>query len=174
VSPLFRDQRRIRASRSGGFDVRLPAAERELLAELPGQLVELLDATAGDESAIAADPALARLFPAAYRDGCEAEANDEFRRLMMGDLRDRHRGALEVLAAGSSATHVEAEELHAWMTALTQLRLVIGTRVGITEDIDPTDVDPNHPAAGTYALYGYLSWLQEQVVVALSTTIERR
>ena len=35
-----------------GYELRLPEAERELLASLPGQLVEMLDASAGDPEAL--------------------------------------------------------------------------------------------------------------------------
>ena len=56
------------------------------------------------------------------------------------------------------------------MTALGQLRLVIGTRIGVTEDMRPDEFDdPIRGAA--FALYGYLSWLQEQAVEALSSTL---
>lgn len=171
MSPL-RDDRRIRpAKRGGGFEVRLDPAERELLAALPAQLVELLDATAGDDAAVAADPALARLFPRAYRAESEAEANAEYHRLMGEDLRERHRTALETLAAGAALDRVEVEDLHCWAAALTQLRLVLGARLDITDETDWDDIDDGHPAAGAYALYGWLSWLQEQVVESLTTTL---
>ena len=151
-----------RIKRKGdGFVVKLPEEERELLASLPGQLVELLDATAGDPEAMQ-DPALARLFPDAYS-AADADLADEYRRLMTDDLRDRHRASLETLAAGARAERVDEGELYAWMTALTQLRLVLGTRLGITEDMIPPDDDP------AYGVYSYLSYLQELVVEALSS-----
>jgi hypothetical protein len=152
-----------RIKRKGeGFAIKLPEEERELLASLPGQLVELLDATAGDATALS-DPAIARLFPDAYS-AADSDLADEYRRLMTDDLRERHRGALETLAAGARAERVDEGELYAWMTALTQLRLVLGTRLGITEDTNPPDDDP------AYAVYSYLSWLQEEVIDALSST----
>jgi len=166
---LFGDDRRIRPAKSGnGFDIRLPDMERELLASLPGELVELLDSSAGDPDAMTEDPALARLFPDAYT-AVDTGFNDEYRRLMTEDLRDRHRVALETLAAGAQTNHIDTEELHAWMTALASLRLVIGTRLGVTEDMD--EIDENHPNVQGFALYSYLSWLQEQAVEALSSTL---
>jgi len=151
-----------RIKRKGdGFVIKLPEEERELLASLPGQLVELLDATAGDPEAMH-DPALARLFPDAYS-AADADLADEYRRLMTDDLRERHRSSLETLAAGARAERVDEGELYAWMTALTQLRLVLGTRLGITEDMIPPDDEP------AYAVYSYLSYLQELVVEALSS-----
>src|SRR4029077_6548262 len=105
-----------RIKRKGdGFAIKLPEEERELLASLPGQLVELLDAAAGDAAALS-DPAIARLFPDAYS-AIDADLNDEYRRLMTDDLRERHRNSLETLAAGARAERVDEGELYAWMTA---------------------------------------------------------
>jgi hypothetical protein len=152
-----------RIKRKGdGFVIKLPEEERELLASLPGQLVELLDATAGDAEALS-DPAIARLFPDAYS-AADGDLAEEYRRLMTDDLRERHRASLETLAAGAHAERVDEGELYAWMTALTQLRLVLGTRLGITEDTIPSDDEP------AYAVYSYLSYLQEIIVEALSST----
>lgn len=168
---LFRDDRRIRRAKSGdGFDIRLPDTERDLLASLPSELVALLDETAGDPDAMKEDPALARLFPDAYT-AVDTGFNDEYRRLMTDDLRDRHRISLETLASGATSNRIDTEELHAWMTALNQLRLVLGTRLEVTEDLDPRDIDANHPNANAFALYSYLSWLQEQAVEALTSTL---
>lgn len=138
-----------------GFDLHLSIDERELLASLPGQLVELLDANDPD------DPALQRLFPDAYS-AADSDHAEEYRRLMTEDLRERHRIALETLAAGAHAEHLSGDDLYAWMTALTQLRLVIGTRIGVTEDWEPEADD------ATAGVYSYLSWLQDQVVAALA------
>ena len=50
------------------------------------------------------------------------------------------------------------------MTGLGQLRLVIGTRLGLSEDFEPDD-------SPEYSLYGYLSYLQEQAVEALASIL---
>ena len=147
-----------RAKKGDGFDVRLPAEERELLASLPGQLVELLAEPDLE------DPAVARLFPDAYS-AADTDLADEYRRLMAEDLRDRLVSALDALSSSAHAERVTADELYGWMTALTQLRLVLGTRLGVTEDAALPDDDP------AYNVYGYLSWLQEQVVEALASTL---
>ena len=152
--------KRIKAKKDG-YAIRLPEEERELLASLPGQLVELLDATAGDADALS-DPAIARLFPDAYS-AADGDLAEEYRRLMTDDLRERHRASLETLARGARAEHVDEGELYAWMTALTQLRLVLGTRLGITEDTAPQEDEP------AFAVYSYLSYLQELIIEALSS-----
>jgi hypothetical protein len=154
------DNRRIKPEKKGdGFTVDLSADERELLANLPLQLVELLD-----EDDAMDDEAVARLFPDAYT-AVDTGFNEEYKRLMTDDLRDRHRAALETIASTAAAKRVTHDELYQWMTALTQLRLVIGTRLGVTEDMQPDGDDPG------FNLYGYLSWLQEQVVEALSSQL---
>ena len=65
-------RRRIRPARGGGYEVRLAAEERELLAALPLQLVSLLD-DVGDELPGDLPDALRRLLPPAYTTDPEAE-----------------------------------------------------------------------------------------------------
>ena len=148
--------RRVKRTRSGDFQLSLPAQERELLRSLPGQVTELL----GNSD----DPDLRRLFPPAYADDAEGEA--EYRALMHDDLLDHHRHSLEVMADTVDATRLDADQLAAWLGALNDLRLVLGTRLDVQEDQAPL---PRHdPRAPGLALYGYLTWLQQQVVEALA------
>jgi hypothetical protein len=46
---------------------------------------------------------------------------------------------------------------------------VLGTNLEVTESLEP--VSPSDPRAPGLALYGYLSWLEEQVVEALESTL---
>ncbi|MBV9933621.1 MAG: DUF2017 family protein [Actinobacteria bacterium] len=148
---------RIKRTRKGDFQLRLPLEERDLLRSLPGQLRELLGTD---------DPSLHRLFPPAYKD--DAEHEDEYRRLMGGDLEDRHRQALTVMEETIDAERLDEDQLTGWLGALNQLRLVLGTRLDVTEDMYEREMDPDDPRAPAFALYGYLGWLQEQAVAALS------
>ena len=52
-----------------------------------------------------------------------------------------------------------------WLTALNDLRLVLGTRLDVSEDDD--DVDPDDPDAPAHAVYHYLGLLLGEVVDAL-------
>ena len=52
------------------------------------------------------------------------------------------------------------------MGTLNSLRLVLGTRLDVDEEL-PT-LDPDDPLAPAYAVYEYLGWLLSQVVDALS------
>ena len=62
----------------------------------------------------------------------------------------------------------------AWMTALNDVRLVLGTRLGIEDDEDGADVPEDDPRAPAFALYHYLGWLVSQVVDALAGGLDPR
>jgi hypothetical protein len=149
--------KRIRRTRKGQFQIRLPAEERDLLRSLPAQLKELLDEN---------DPSLRRLFPPAYVDDPELDA--EYHRLMRADLLEHHRAALDIMTETIDAEELEEEQLTGWLAALNDLRLVLGTRLDVSEDTLGDEIDPTDPRAPALGLYGYLGWLQEQVVEALN------
>jgi hypothetical protein len=150
-------RRGIERSRDGAFTVHLPREERELLAELPAHAHALLDA--GDASA-------RRLFPPAHADDPEAE--DEYRRLVGSSLVEGKLAALGELARTAESDSLTQAELESWLDALESLRLVIGTQLDITEESYGV-FDPSDPDAPRMALYHWLSWLQEEVVQALSS-----
>lgn len=141
----------------GDFVLRLSASERELLRTLPGQLRALL----GSERD---DPGLRRLFPPAYERDEEGEA--EYRSLMADELLEGRRAALRLVEETAGRDRLSAEELDAWLRALNDLRLVLGTRLDVTEETYERELDPAHPQAYELSVYAYLSWLQEQLVAA--------
>lgn len=133
----------------------LPPEERALLREVARDLHELLS----DED----DPGVKRLFPAAHED---PELDREFRDLTAGQLRANRESALALLRETADREELSAEEADGWLRALNDARLVLGTRLELTEDFDWGGFDPEHPNAEELALYAYLSWLQEQLVEA--------
>lgn len=151
---------RIRRTRSGDFAVELEGWERDLLRSLPGQLRDLLSSD---------DPALERLYPPAYLD--DGERNEEYRRLMRDDLTSHRLTSLDVLEATLDAKRLDEDQLLAWMGALNDLRLVLGTRLDVTEDMYEVGLPDDDPRAPAFALYGYLGFLQEAVVEALSSAL---
>ena len=155
-------KRRIKRARDGSFEVRLEPDERDLLRTLPGQLRELLSEGEAD------DPSLRRLFPPAYVS--DQEHQDEYQRLMGPDLRDHHLQAIDIMEDTVDRERLDEAELAAWLSALNDLRLVIGTRLDVSEDMD-MEVPPSDPRAPGLALYGYLSWLEEQIVTALASAL---
>jgi hypothetical protein len=152
--------RRIERDRSGDYRLRLPVEERELLRSLPAQLRKVLQTD---------DPGLRRLFPPAYVDDREAE--DEFRRLMREELLEGKLAALGVVEETADAEHLTGEQLEAWLGALESLRLYLGTQLDVSEATYEQELDSDDPSAPALALYGYLSWLQEQAVEALSSSL---
>jgi Domain of unknown function (DUF2017) len=137
----------------GGVLLRLSPEERALLAGLAAELRAQLDGEPGD-------PSFRRLFPPAYEDDEDERA---YRELTGDGLLDGRRRALELLAATAGEDHLSAEEADAWLRALNDLRLVLGTRLDVQED-----VLLEGPQSPELAVYGYLSWMQEQLVAALT------
>jgi uncharacterized protein DUF2017 len=148
---------RVKRSRRGDFELRLPAGERDLLRSLPGQLREALPSE---------DPGVGRLFPPAYTDDPERDA--EYRRLVRDDLMSQHLDALQVMEETIDARRLTEEQMTSWLGALNDLRLVLGTRLNVTEGIYEEAMDPEDPNTPAYALFFYLGWLEEQVVEALA------
>lgn len=138
-----------------------PAPEQDPLAELVGM-------PAGDVAA-PQDPALARLLPDAYGD--DPAAAREFRRYTDEQLRSGKRAAartfLDTLPAGRGPVVLSRDEAAAWLGCLNDLRLVLGARLEVTEDLDLSEVDPADPAAQVYAVYGWLAFVQESLLGCL-------
>ncbi len=118
-----------------------------------------------------ADPALARLLPDAYPDDVEASA--DFRRYTELGLRERKRAAIRTALAGLATPGARrtlgADEAHAWLAALNDLRLVIGTRLDLREDAERDDdaMEEGDPRRTLYDVYDWLTLLQETLVRAL-------
>lgn len=148
---------RIQRTRSGEIKLRLPQRERDILRELPAQLRALLDQD---------DPDLHRLFPPAYPD--DRASNAEYDRLVRGELLSGKHRALRVLEETVDAIRLDESELEAWVAALNDLRLVLGTRLDVDEATYARPFDPRGPRAQELALFGYLTWLQEQAVQTLA------
>jgi Domain of unknown function (DUF2017) len=142
----------------GAVELRLSRDERSLLAGLVEELRALLEGDAGD-------PSLRRLFPPAYDEEDDERA---YRDLMGGELLDGRRAALQLVTETVDRERLSAEEAETWLRALNDLRLVLGTRLDVQEDTFAEALDQNDPRAPALAVYGYLSWLQEQLVAALS------
>ena len=150
-------RRQVRRARDGSFEVRLPDSERRVLAEVLPQLRAALE---GDASA---DPGFKRLFPVAYADDAEHAA--EYRELVGDELVTKRLAQVDTVLATVQADRITEDELFAWMGAVNDLRLVLGTRLDVSEDTD-LDVEPSHPDAPVYGLYAYLGFLLELLVDA--------
>ncbi|MCD2466614.1 MULTISPECIES: DUF2017 domain-containing protein [unclassified Streptomyces] len=181
----------------GGAAVALDDVEISILRSLAVQLMELIgpgDEPAKDADPLAAlfaegpskppsDPALKRLFPDAYGDDSEElrAAASDFRRFTENDLRARKRDdalvvvrALDALSAeaageGGAVLKLTPDESRAWLGALNDLRLTIGTRLEVTDEEGEQlyrlpDSDPRKPMVMAYL---WLGALQESLVETL-------
>ena len=153
----------VRRSRRGGFDLRIPARERDVLGTLPEMLRALL--VEGDAS----DPALRRLYPKAFPD--DEEASAEFDAIVHDELLERRLAAIDTMERTLRAEHVTEEELLAWLGALNDVRLVLGVRLAVTEEATAADYADDPEREGAFDLYRYLSYLEEHVVAALSRKV---
>ena len=153
--------RRVRRLGVDRYRISLPDVEQDLLRSLVPQLRDLLTTD---------DPALTRLFPTAYPDDPERDAG--YQALVRDELLEKRFASLDVLEqtieAGEKGRELTGDELSAWMRALNDLRLVLGTRLDVTEDDDPSDIDPADPDAAAWSIYHYLGMLLTFIVDALA------
>lgn len=147
-----------------GFRINIDREERDLLVRLLGELRGLL---VGPNDA----PALSRLFPTAYHLPEHAEQDAEYQRLMREELTASRLAGIEiVLDALEASPPLTEDQVMALLQALNGVRLVLGTILDVSEELDLEDLPEDHPQIGEYHLYGYFSWLLEWTVRALSQT----
>ena len=117
------------------------------------------------------DPVLARLLPDAYRG--DPEAAGEFRRYTERGLRSGKVAAaqtvLATLPAEGGHVRLGAEDAQAWLRALNDVRLAIGTVLGITEDYEDELEAASwaDPRSAYLEVYHWLGYIQDSLVRAL-------
>jgi hypothetical protein len=152
---------RIRRRRRGGFDLRLPEGERDLLRSLPDQLRQLLESD---------DPSTKRLYPPGHVEDDELQA--EYRAMTRQDLTEGRLESLRVLEETVDAERLDDEQMDAWLHALNDLRLVLGTKLDVSEDPASDEELLRGDDAELFAVYSYLGWLVEQTVRSLSADVQ--
>jgi hypothetical protein len=123
------------------------------------------------------DPALERLLPSAHRED-EAVAA-EFRRLTEQGLRERKTANLTTAVdalrdADGDKVVLSGAQAQALVVALTDVRLLLGERLGLRTDDDAEelaqrldDADQDDPAMLLAAYYDFMTWLQESLTQSL-------
>jgi hypothetical protein len=183
------------------FVARLDSLEREVVAGLLEQTREFLAPAPREETGDAfddlvasmgmpsfqeatdprlegpRDPALERLLPPAHRED-EAVAA-EFRRLTEQGLRERKTANLTTAVdalrdADGDKVVLSAAQAQALVVALTDVRLLLGERLGLRTDDDAEelaqrldDADQDDPTMLLAAYYDFMTWLQESLTQAL-------
>lgn len=148
-------RRPIRRTGDGTYAVELDPEVRRLLGSFVDQLRELLS-TDSD--------LLVRLFPPPYGD--DTERNEGYAALAGSELVELRLAALDVVSEHLEATELDEGQLMAWMRSINDIRLVMGTMLGIDDDGAVPELDAEGAAA--YSVYEFFGALLEMIVSALS------
>jgi hypothetical protein len=112
------------------------------------------------------DPAVARLFPPALPDD-DVLGNLEYEQHHGDELLLSKLEALDTVDRTLDRPELTEDELLAWLGSLNSIRLVVGTRLGVTEESTEKDFSGDERDVEMFQLYGYLTWLQGWVIEAL-------
>ena len=174
---------------TGRISCRLEEPERAVLADLVGQLIGMVapESKPEDVDPLAAmvgidmsatrpeDPAVARLFPDAYLD--DPAASDDFRRYTQRSLRSTKQAnaqvVLDSLANSGDKIVLSDGQVQAWLGTFNDLRLVLGTRLGVTDEghVIPEDLGSDDATFGLHHIYDWLTYLQESLIQAMTGLI---
>ena len=151
---ILRRQRPVAFQRVGDRTlIRLKEEERLMLVDLAGQFRSVV---ADDH-----DPGLRRLYPTAYPDNPDWDA--DYASLVHDDLVRLRLEAADTVEATAGSPSLADDELADWMQVLNGLRLLLGTRLDISEE---DQFDPEADDAPARALLAWLGFLLEEAVVA--------
>ncbi len=159
--------KRFRSGPRGTLVVSLAEEELALLRGLPEQLRDVLEGPGED-------PARARIFPRAYLDPTAEAQESEWQELVHPELLRERLDALELIGVTLDRAEpagdwwqiaLTPDEVQAWLGVLNDTRLVLGTRLGVTEE--ERELDQADPQAGAYVMYQWLTWVQGDLVDAL-------
>ena len=167
------------------FIAQFSESEREVLINLVEQIIELLSERSDNhvEDPLAAmvgitshdtppeDEVLLRLLPNAYADQVDAS---EFRRYTESTLRAKKYGhsmsmRITLKSAIDGIIDVDHDGANDWLGAMNDIRLALGVRLKV-EQTSYEELEllaPDDPMRGVYAVYSWLGWLQESLILAL-------
>jgi hypothetical protein len=124
------------------------------------------------------DETMRRLLPDFYRpandhpagSGTAESLNSALRGLHEPEILDAKRQAaqrvLDTIPDAGGRFELTEDDAHAWATAVNDVRLALGTMLGVGPD-GPDQLPPSHPMAGHLDVYQWLTVLQEYLVLGL-------
>jgi hypothetical protein len=154
---------------------------RARAAEAPvDELTELTGIRTGPSTA-PEDPILSRLLPDFHRldggvdgdvvDDTDADSAAALRSLHEPDLLDLKTGVagivLRTCPENGGKIKLTLEQAEAWLSAINDVRLALGTALDVTEDM-PEELPADDPRAPHLGVYQWLTWMQESLVHTLS------
>lgn len=182
-----------RKSSLGGLKLRteMDAREATVLRSLVGSVLGLLNerASSSDDDELAAltglrtgkstppeDKALRRLLPDFQRGDDTSELADKAN--LNGALRSLHEPdiidakvssgsvVLDTLPAGGGKILLTPEQAEAWLATLNDVRLALGTTLGIDAGT-PDELPEDDPRAAHLGVYHWLTWMQDSLLQAV-------
>lgn len=170
------------------MDGREAAVLRSLVGAVCGLLTERADSGPDDELAALTgmrtgnstpptDPQLLRLLPDFHRaepgspDADRAGLNNALRSLHEPDIIESKVAAgavvLRTVPEDGGKVTLSPEQADAWLTALNDVRLALGTVLEIDADT-PEELQPGDPRAPHLDVYHWLTWMQDSLLSALA------
>jgi uncharacterized protein DUF2017 len=144
---------------------RLVDAEASIVGLLLDQLEQLLAADPDDSGG---DPVVERLLPPGHRSDPEIAA--DYRDLTEAALRGGKADDLAIVRATlppeGGEVRLDDDQARAWLRTTNDLRLALGTRLGVTADTEPPE-DPTEEEGSQLAVYYWLTAVQGSLVDAL-------
>jgi hypothetical protein len=151
------------------LEVRAEEAPQDELAELTG--IRTGPSTAPD------DPILSRLLPDFHRLDDDAPSLED--QNSAAALRSLHEPELLELKTGVAGVLLDTcppaggeirltpEQAEAWLSALNDVRLALGTALDVTDDM-PDELPEDDPREPHLNIYHWLTWVQESLIQAVS------
>ncbi|MQA17237.1 MAG: DUF2017 family protein [Pseudonocardiaceae bacterium] len=146
---------------------------REMLGARAGEnpqdeLAELTGITTGPTTP-PADRVLARLLPDFHRE--DEGLSGGMRSLHEPELLAEKDGVagvvLDTCPSGGGTVRLSEEQAQAWLSALNDVRLALGTVLEVDEDM-PDELPSDDPRAAHLPVYHWLTWVQESLIQALA------
>ena len=189
----MRKWKRVEGPEGPRYRSALAAHEADLLSSLVSSMVGMLDdresSAPVDElaeitgmrtgnSVPPQDDTMKRLLPDFYRQATEHPAgsgtaeslNSALRSLHGPEIIDAKREAaqrlLDTVPAGGGKFELSEDDAQAWVSAVNDVRLALGTMLDIGPD-GPDKLPGDHPMAGHLDVYQWLTVLQEYLVLSL-------
>ena len=143
------------------FLINLGDRERAVVRTVCEELIGMLDDPA-------AGPLLRRVYPVGH--ASDAGIDAAYQELVHEDLATSRRANLELIVATAADTELDRAQLDTWMVGLTTVRLVLGTRLGVTED-GRRELEPDDEDLVAHAVYEFLGGIVESIVRSLASTL---
>ena len=144
---------------------KLVDAEAGIVGLLLDQLEQLLAADRADSGG---DPVIERLLPPGHASDPELAA--DYRALTEDGLRSGKADDLAMVRAtlppDGGEVRLDDEQARAWLRTTNDLRLALGTRLGVSAETEPPE-DPTDEEGSQLAVYYWLTAVQGSLVDAL-------